>query len=1102
MKMKYYPFAVLAIFSCINLSYAQSGPEGLNSMTVIQKGMEAYEDGKYKKAIELYEKVPEGDTNYYAVQYELGLVLLADSQFNQSIANNLALLKNYKDEERQILLNIGTGYSYKEEYDKALAYYDTAHQRYPTDNRPLYETAVVYLKKNDYEKGIAYLQKSLMHNPRHFRSHWLLGVCYLEQGRLTESYIALQAALTTTSNAGDAQTILRLLHAIASQNDAAQTAFAKKKGQFSHYLFDDIDEIIHSKLALKKEYKVQSKFDDIIVRQLQVIFEKLEFDDKDDNFVMQYYIPFLMEIKNKQLFDSYVLYILSDYGIESIDRVAGSRKGKAKLTEVAQIINPYYEYILGTQELFYTKRTFDKIRYFSRGQNEILIEGKPKDETFNEFAAGPVKFYRYHSLAAEGRYNANGNKDGVWKYYYPNGKVKSEETFKDGKSNYGTYTRYYENGNIDYQVTYDKEGIFNDRKEYKFNGILYASQVKNARGDYKVTYYHDNGKEFYTKVLTAKDTKIEADGKVVRYYPDGAHHMEYTILNGKVNGLFKEYFPDGKVKYEIEYKDGKYDGLYTSFFRDGKPDSRCNYVNGKPQGSSEDYYEYADNYYTQEFDKGMLNGTVKYYNKNKECYGEVKYENEVPVAASFKDLSGNSVASVNNKKGLELLELYNQYGVKTSTLALNKKGGLHGESKRYFDFGGIRNIEHYKDGEKDGKATYYFENGAISHTREFSAGRQTGFYQGFAKDGILDTEGWVSDGLAEGQWKNYFSNGKLSRAYFMLNDNKNGPDKHFNYEGKLTQIGMFEKGVLVAMTQYDSGGNIFNQLTFPAGNGTYISRYANGNIKEQVPLKYGDYNGAYKFYAIDKTLLESGNYENGKIDGKYEFYHPNGEKYFFGQYKNGIRYGMFTAYDLQGNVTEEAQYLDGKRNGVNNIYFVGQLRYANNFYDDDKHGKCIVYGDNKKVAGIIYYDNGTLIGYSYIGKDGKEVAMIPIKNGTGKALTFYEDGSKGLDFTWLNNGYDGTQTLYYTNGKLAEERNFKKGMLHGIYKRWNADGKLYYEANYHMDNMDGVERQYDHKGEVVMEYNYIAGLKHGSASVREKTGKQKQLKFYYGTYVQ
>lgn len=1102
MKMIYYPVACLAIVTHINFAAAQSALEDLNSMTHIQKGVEAYDDGDYKKAMEYYRKVPAGDTNYYAVQYELGLVLLADSQFTQSIALNLDLLKNYKNEERQILLNIGTAYSSLNEYDKALAYYDTAHRRFPTDNRPLYESGVVYLKKEDYEKGMAYLQQSLLYNPRHFRSHWLLGICYLEQGRLAEAYIALQAALTTTSNASDAKTILQLLHGIAMQNDMVQTAYAKKSEQYSHYLFDDIDAIIHSKLALGKEYKIQSKFDDVIIRQLQVIFEKIEFDAKDDNFVMQYYIPFLMEIRNKQLFDSYVLYILSDYGIESIDKVAGSRKGKSKLSEIAQVLDPYNAFIMGTRELFYKKRSFDKLKYFSPGQNEIIVEGKPKDQTLNNFAEGPVKYYQFHNLAAEGRYNANGNKEGTWKYYYPNGKLRSEETIKDGKANYGTFTKYYENGNIDYQVNYDKEGNFVSRKDYKFSGPLYSSQTRNASGDYKITYYYENGKEFYTKVLTGKNTDIEADGAVVRYFPDGSKYMEYNIVKGKVNGLFKEYFPDGKARYEIEYKDGVYDGQYTSFFKNGQIDSKCKYVNGKPQGSSEDYFEYSESFYTQEFNKGLLNGSVKYYNKNKEFFGEIKYENDLPVAISFKDLSGTTVAAVNNSKGLDMMEHYNQYGVRTSAIKLNKKGTPDGEVKRFYDFGGILNVEYFKEGSKDGKATYYYENGTVSHTRTFTDGQESGAYQAFSEDGKLSTEGWLLDGRSEGQWKNYFSNGKLRQEYFMLNDNKNGPDKHYNYDGKLAQTNLFEKGVMVGVVQYDTSGHVFNRLDLPAGNGIYVTKYANGNIKEEVPIKYGSYNGQYKLYAIDKTLLESGNYENGKIEGPYELYHPNGVKFFYGKYKSGDRYGMFTVYDLRGMVTDESNYRDGDLHGLNNIYCGGQLRYQNNFYEGEKHGKSVIYGENKKVAGIIHYDKGTVIGYSYIGKDGKEVPMTPIKNGTGKALTYYENGAKGLDFTWINNGYDGSQKIYYSNGTLAEERNFKKGMYHGAYKRWNPDGTTYYTANYDLDKLDGTESLYDEKGNLLGEYNYIAGLRHGNAMVKSTEGKQKQLKFYYGTSVQ
>src|SRR5690606_20734195 len=182
--------------------------------------------------------------------------------------------------------------------------------------------------------------------------------------------------------------------------------YNKKNDKYSHYLFDEIDELIHAKIALSKDFKVKGKVDDEMIRQLQVIFEKMKYDKNDDNFAMQYYIPLLVEIEQKNMFEQYMLYLFSDYNIEKIDKHNEGKKGKERLKEVSNIINHYNKYISGTREINFTKRTIDKVKYLVDG-NHVIV-GKPKDTEFKELV-GPIKIYKNHLLIAEGQYK-NGEK--------------------------------------------------------------------------------------------------------------------------------------------------------------------------------------------------------------------------------------------------------------------------------------------------------------------------------------------------------------------------------------------------------------------------------------------------------------------------------------------------------------------------------------------------------------------------------------------------------------------------------------------------------------------------------------------------------------------
>src|SRR5690606_21490272 len=146
--------------------------------------------------------------------------------------------------------------------EKALEYYAAVMKEFPHDNRPYYESAIVYFKKNDVDKAIALLMQSALMNPNHFRTHWLLGICYYSQGRLTESFLALQYSLATTSQLAEASKSFGAMHSLTVQDAEISNNYNKKNDKYSHYLFDEIDELIHAKIALSKDFKVKGKVDD------------------------------------------------------------------------------------------------------------------------------------------------------------------------------------------------------------------------------------------------------------------------------------------------------------------------------------------------------------------------------------------------------------------------------------------------------------------------------------------------------------------------------------------------------------------------------------------------------------------------------------------------------------------------------------------------------------------------------------------------------------------------------------------------------------------------------------------------------------------------
>lgn len=179
----------------------------------------------------------------------------------------------------------------------------------------------------------------------------------------------------------------------------------------------------------------------------------------------------------------------------------------------------------------------------------------------------------------------------VKKEYYPNGKIKSETTYKDGKPD-GPSITYYENGKKDSQIAYENgipvgRGIFyfedgnlkeeiayldgwNDMKirsyylnknlrlaSHKENDKLVETQEYAPHGQLLKEIHFDPNGEMKEEKVYDKDGDPLKGGLLVQYHPNGKVSLETPYRDGKANGLGKQYNEEGKAMAEIVYQEGK-----------------------------------------------------------------------------------------------------------------------------------------------------------------------------------------------------------------------------------------------------------------------------------------------------------------------------------------------------------------------------------------------------------------------------------------------------------------------------------------------------------------------------------------------------------------
>ncbi len=181
--------------------------------------------------------------------------------------------------------------------------------------------------------------------------------------------------------------------------------------------------------------------------------------------------------------------------------------------------------------------------------------------------------------------DVNGKRDGNWKKYYNNGRLRYTGNFKNGKE-VGIFM-YFKMTNSKHPTSlkiFSKDSDVAKIEYYTPKGdIRSRGSVKGKDRIGRWTYFFSNGKllseEFYTEG--------KLDGMLKNYYPNGKITEETGYKNGLKNGISKKYSDEGILIEEVTFVNGKYDGLAKFFDLKGNLKETGNYQKGKRVGSWE-----------------------------------------------------------------------------------------------------------------------------------------------------------------------------------------------------------------------------------------------------------------------------------------------------------------------------------------------------------------------------------------------------------------------------------------------------------------------------------------------------------------------------------
>jgi antitoxin component YwqK of YwqJK toxin-antitoxin module/tetratricopeptide (TPR) repeat protein len=1074
--------------------FGQDQKPFIPSGMILDSAIALYDSGSYRQAIDALRQIDRNDTNYVKALYNIGLCYYADSQYQKSLYYNQQALACHADpeEEPDLLNQIGNSVDAAGETLQAIPIFDSALRKYPGYSLLSMNKGTMLFKLKRYAEAEAVFKQTLLIDPFSYSSHYKLGICALNQGKLVPAMLCFVGYLLVDPEGRYHNSCITMLKAIANNTDFIQDLVNTRKETPSE-AYQLLEQILQSKIALDNNYKLLAQPDDPILRQIQVLFEKMQYDPADSDFYMQYYIPHFKACFDRQQFQFFINQAFSGVDIPVLD--ASRKRNRKEMTAFVDTIAAYFNQIRQTRELnFLSRDTTSWLWTFNNGKLSGHGKYLEKEQKF----VGPWEFYYTRgNLRAKGLYNDQGKQEGTWVYYYFDGQIRAKINFINGQQT-DLCTWYFKDGTISSKTFYRGDLAEGESVSYYLTGT--PNQLTHYRADkeegLKIGFF-DNGDTSYIENYSAG----VLNGPIRTWYRSRQLESDYQMVNGKWEGAYVKYFENGRIASQGNYSKDLQDGNWKTYYSTGQLKTEQNFVSGKLDGDGKEYNENGTVSETYSYKRGKIEGDLHYYDDDGKQFAVFQYEKGLLQHATYYDKSGKPLSQSQRDKGRIDLSEYYPDGPKRMVGAFNANDNLTGVETFYYPSGQTEETDEYVDGDEEGASLAYYPDGKPKTESYYSGGKLNGFYKSYYATGQPKEQGWYRDNEACGAWLSYNDLGSLTDSIFYSDGAVTGYKESFSPDGRKQSEYNYKQGWLQEMIQYDSNGNPLGHLKFPGGTGKYQLIYPDGRVMIDGRYVRGKLDGLLTVYYPDGKEVYHETYVRGDLEGTFRNYFHSGGLASEGQYSHGEKTGTWKYYFTSGKLKSTEDYSNGKLNGKEVDYYeTGQIETTTVYVDDMKTGPFSRYDPDGTLLYEIMDKGNIPVSYTWLDKNGNKLPAVPIVAQAGKIKTVFPNGNVAAEMEYKDGSLTGPVRLYYTNGKLRKSYSLQGGNLTGPYTRYYSNGQIEAEYSYYNDNLHGDYKVYNEKGVVTEIGKYYDGSLHGITRIYDDHGNLKETYvYYYGT---
>jgi antitoxin component YwqK of YwqJK toxin-antitoxin module/Flp pilus assembly protein TadD len=1093
MHLRHYG-AALALLTLPGLSQAQTttAPTLPDAKKLIKEGVALHDAEKYDEAAARYSLITPGDSAYALAQGELALSLVAAKKYDDGlVAARRALAHDAF--QPTVYTTMGSAYEELKQADNAGKAYADGLRLFPYNDNLLLNKAATELNMGQTAAALATLQRTIELRPGRPSGHRLLGLAAARQGHTAHAMLSWLMYLAIEPNGTYSNAILVNLERMA-QNVPVLEPKDMLKPVSSNAAFEELDQLITSKVALDAGYVSKVKFKASIVKQLQLIVEKYpDAADPATDFWARAYGPAIKALRQGDNLTTFTYLILSS----AEDKMA-QQWVKGNKSKLDKLINSIDEPLLSLRDEQPLPTGSGRAKaWYDDGVLEALGAGEKDAQGKMQPTGDWLLIAADGSVAQRGAF-AGGKRTGKWLVLRPDGTTEAEEQYADGKRD-GITRHYYPGGQLKSESPYRQGKLEGLNKQFAESGEVSESQqlVSNDYEGDAIEYYPDGAVN--TRIAMKADKR---NGRLAGSYPDGTPEISGTYADGKPQGELLVYHPDKTLEKKATYDQGELNGPFTLYFPNGKVSETGQYTKGKRTGAWKEYYASGQPSLEETYDaNGERHGVSVDYDEQGRRQATISYERGLIVRMTSLDATGKVLADTPTKKGRVPVKTYDADGHLKATGEV-ENGYLAGEWKLYYPDGTLREVKHY--GPKArlvGLSETYFNNGQLRQRRQFGPeGAGEGYFEQYYSDGALSQTGFMHEGENQGVWKSYYCNGQLSQEREFFRGELSGPLRSYAPGGKLTEERLYAFGKLRELTAYDSTGKVVDHYDQLPTRKEVVLHYPGRptQVMSRASVRNGRYEGPTTWvFASGKPESEI-SMHGGKRYGHYQSRFANGQTRTEGQYLNGQRYGQFSNYYPSGQLSSQGSYRADEPMGEWKYYFPnGQLEKVVPYNEDGEvHGFFLLYNPAGELLLKRQYVNGDLVGYLAPGAAADTKPQLLPPSG-GAVQVAFANGKPAASQSYRQGYPDAPWVYYYSSGQVFRRTPYQKGLLSGPVVSYWPNGKLMEEETYLHDELHGRCRYYRPDGTLEREESYRAGERSGPSITYDAQGKPLSTTYYW-----